>query len=283
MLNKFIIAAIFYFSFNSALFAQKPILSHQIGQFTNAEAFSISQNQFIYVTDTEKNEIYKLDLNGNVKKFIGGYGWSEGSFDNPVDIFATTLNVYVTDMNNDRVQFLDKDLNFISQFNSDRIENPQYHFRYPTDALISQLGDLFILDSDNSRILKFNLNGNFSLEIGNYDAGSFALNKPTKFDISSDLRLFVLDENTIIVFDQFGGGLNKLPINQDAVNLQIEDSFICLTYPDKIAVLNLKSPEKGFSNYFLDLYDSMKDSFVYKDQLFVLTEKTISIYNLPKQ
>lgn len=170
MKEKLIIGA---FLLTSLVFSQELVLDYQIGNFSKAESFSLAQNQFIYVTDSETNEVYKLDLSGNILKFIGGYGWSESAFDSPVDIFASTLNVYVTDKNNDRVQFFDKDLNYISQFGSDRIDNYQYEFRYPTSAVISPLGDLFILDSDNSRILKFDLNGNFSLEVGNYDAGNF--------------------------------------------------------------------------------------------------------------
>lgn len=262
------------------IFAQSPILSHQIGSFANAESFSVSQSDFIYVTDIEKDEIYKLDLNGTVLKFIGGYGWSEAAFDNPVDIFASTLNVYVTDENNDRIQFFDKDLNFISQFSSQNISNPEYDFRYPTSAVISPLGDLFILDSDNSRILKFNLNGNFSLEIGNYDAGSYALRDPIKFDISSDSKLFVLDGDEIKLFDQFGGGLHKFEIEPGAVNLQIQRDVLSISYPNKITLFYLRNKERNKVGYTFDEKDTIKDSFVYKDQLFVLTENTILVYNL---
>ena len=221
-------------------------------------------------------------MKGNVIKFIGGYGWSESAFDNPTDIFATTLNVYVTDKNNDRIQFFDKDLNFISQFGSDRIDDQQYSFRYPTAAVISVLGDLFILDSDNSRILKFNLSGKFSLEIGNYDAGSFALNEPTKFDISSDLRLFVLDGSNITVFDQFGGGLAKMDIGEGANNIQISENIISASFNNKVALFDLISPEKGFTEYQLEEESTIKDALVYKKQLYVLTEHLISIYDLPK-
>lgn len=261
--------------------AQQPILSHQIGDFSSSEAFSISQSGFIYVTDSEKDEVYKLGLNGEVLKYIGGYGWSQSTFDNPIDIFATTLNVYVTDENNDRIQFFDKDLNFISQFSSSDISNPQYDFRYPTSAVISPLGDLFILDSDNSRILKFDLNGNFSLEIGNYDAGSFALSNPLKFDISSDSKLFVLDGNEIKLFDQFGGGLHKFGIDSGAVNLHIQSDVLSISYPHKIKLFNLRNKERNMVDYVFDKQDEIKDAFVYKKQLFVLTENSILIYNLP--
>jgi len=275
---KYILNILIFLSITT--FAQQPILSHQIGNFSNAESFSISPSGFIYVTDSKQNEVYKLNLNGIVLRYIGGYGWSQSTFDNPVDIFASTLNVYVTDENNDRIQFFDKDLNFISEFNSNNIANPQYDFRYPTSAVISPLGDLFILDSDNSRILKFDLNGNFSLEIGNYDAGSFALRNPLKFDISSDSKLFVLDGNEIKLFDQFGGGLHKFPIDSGAVNLQLQFDVLAISYPHKVKLFNMRSKERNMIDYFFDDQDTIKDALVYKDQLFVLTENTILVYNI---
>lgn len=264
-----------------SIFAQQPILSHQIGSFFEAEAFSISQSGFIYVTDSQENEVYKLDFNGTVLKYIGGYGWSQSAFDSPVDIFASTLNVYVTDKNNDRIQFFDKDLNFISEFSSQNIANPNNDFRYPTSAVISPLGDLFILDSDNSRILKFDLNGNFSLEIGNYDAGSYALKNPIKFDISSDSKLFVLDEDEVKLFDQFGGALHKFKIDSGAVNIQVHSDVLCISYTNKVKVFNLLSRENNMADYIIDDRGKVKDALVYKRQLYVLTENTILVYNLP--
>lgn len=258
--------------------AQSIKFEKEIGDFSGGADFSISPNEFIYVTDTERNEIYKLDFEGNVLNFIGGYGWNPATFDEPVHIFASTLSVYVTDKNNDRIQYFDKDLNYLSQLRSDDLRG-DYSFRYPTAAVVSPVGDLFVLDSDNSRILKFDLNGNFTTEIGSYDAGSFALENPIKFDISSDSRLFVLDQNKIKVFDQFGGGLNFIHIDQGAVNINIQLDMLNVVYKNKIILLDLKNPTKRFQEFMLaELYD-IKDAIVYNDRLFVLTPSEILIYN----
>ncbi len=141
----------------------------EIGDFYQASSFSINAAGFIYVTDAGANEIIKLDTLGNELISIGGYGWSESAFDEPVDIFATTLNLYVADKNNHRIQFFDKDLNYLSEFGTNDIDNPDYAFAYPTSCATSNQGDFYILDSDNLRVLKYDLNGNFLIEIGNHD------------------------------------------------------------------------------------------------------------------
>ena len=98
--------------------AQQFELVGEIGEFENASSFFINQTGFIFISDIQRNEISKYDTAGNKIISIGGYGWNESSFDEPVDIYATTLDVYVTDMNNHRIQIFDKLANYSDpQFN----------------------------------------------------------------------------------------------------------------------------------------------------------------------
>ena len=187
----------------SSLLAQSFNFIKEFGNFKESSALSVTQGYNIYVSDTDKNEIYKFDNSGRQISSIGGYGWDIEAFDEPIDIFATPLNIYVTDKNNNRIQIFDRELNFLSLFKTHENEAQEFSFSYPTCAAISTNGDLLILDSDNSRILKYDLNGNYLQQIGNYDAGSYKLNDPVKFSISRDGRIFVLDGNEIFVFDQF--------------------------------------------------------------------------------
>ncbi len=279
MKTKNFVLIVFFILTNSLIFGQNVIFEREFGNFSNAEAFSITPNEFIYVTDTETNEVYKINLTGEVLKFIGGYGWGSSAFDLPVDVFATTLSVYVTDKNNDRIQFFDKDLNYLSELDSDILRSDNA-FRYPTSAVVSPVGDFFVLDSDNSRILKFDLNGNFTTEIGSYDAGMFSLADPVKFDISSDSRLFVLDGRYIKIFDQFGGGLNKIPIEPGAANIHIRSDILLVIYSNKISMLDLRNTGLGMRElFFAELYD-LKDAVVYKNKLFALTSNSILVYKL---
>ena len=152
-----------YITFFSFLFisfsalSQTFIYQYSIGKFKNASAFTITAAGILYVADASSDEIYKLDTLGNNLKDVGGYGWDEGAFDHPVDVFANPLSVYVTDKNNHRIQRFDKDLNFISLLYTRENDNPAERFGYPLSAVTSNQGDLFILDSENKRILKFDL------------------------------------------------------------------------------------------------------------------------------
>ena len=121
---KYLFTIIFCAIFTIVSYSQQYILNGTIGNFRNASSFYVTSAGFIYVTDISSDEIIKIDTLGNKLKDAGGYGWTESTFDYPSDVFATPLNVYVSDKNNHRIERFDKNLNYISQLFTRNNENP---------------------------------------------------------------------------------------------------------------------------------------------------------------
>jgi hypothetical protein len=264
-------------------YAQTLIFSNQIGTFTSAKSFSINSAGFIFISDSTLNEIIKLDTLGNIVKTIGGYGWNDYSFDNPTDIFANTLNVYVSDKNNNRIQIFDKDLNFISQFSTQNSTDTRYIFAYPTCSAVTTQGDLFILDSDNKRILKFNSRNEFQTEIGGFDAGEYSLSNPLNFTISSSGKLLVVDPPSIIMFDQFGNGLRKIKLPLSPININSVFQIISVNNKNQVSLFTSSELETGNINPVIlspGNEDEILDSFVFNKKLYILTKNSISIYKI---
>jgi len=264
-------------------YAQTLIFSNQIGTFTSAKSFSINSAGYIFISDSTLNEIIKLDTLGNVVKTIGGYGWNDSSFDDPADVFATTLNIYVSDKNNNRIQIFDKDLNFISQFSTQNSTDTRYIFAYPTCSAVSTQGDLFILDSDNRRILKFNSRNEFQTEIGGFDAGSYSLSNPLNFTISSSGKILVVDLPSIVMFDQFGNGIRKIPLPLSPSNINSVFQIISVNNKNKISLFSTSELETGNINPVAlnpGNEDDIIDSFVFHKKLYALTKNSISIYKI---
>ncbi len=265
----------------SKITAQSLVYKFELGNFNDANSFSFSAAGFFYVSDSGSNEIIKIDTLGNVLKVVGGYGWSESQFDKPFDVFTNVLNVYVTDYNNNRVQIFDKDLNFISEIkNSDKIE-----FRFPTCAASSNQNVIFILDSDNKRILKLDRNGNLLLTIGDIDAGKFQLSSPIKFCIDTNFNLIVLNNDKLFLFDQFGNGLKKIDLNFTPRNINSLFNLITIINNDKI--LLAKIDDKNEISFFDNLLsfnglDDIQDGLVYNNKLYVLTKNNIQVFDLIK-
>ncbi len=255
-----------------------------IGKFKNASSFNINSAGIIFVADAGSDEVYKLDTLGNYLKDVGGYGWDEGNFDQPVDVFANPLNVYVSDKNNHRIQRFDKDLNFISLLYTRESDDRAERFGYPLSAVTSNQGDLFILDSENKRILKFDLFGHFILNFGGFDGGTYALRKPKQMAVSSANVLFVIDGSSIILFDQYGNGINEMETGADLKAINITFNNLLINTDKLILMSNLRSGEFKFSEIKTDdeLNSPIISSLLFNGKLYILMADQIRIYSLVK-
>ena len=111
---------------------------------------------FVFVADTGNNRVVKFRYDNNNTDgltFIeeaGSTGSGSSRFNEPVGMAVDKCgNVWVADRLNDRVQLLDKDLNF---------KNPLTGFNRPTDvALTPNGGGLYVVDSANNQVQKFTL------------------------------------------------------------------------------------------------------------------------------
>lgn len=258
---------------------QELILLQEIGSFQSASSIAINQAGFIYVSDAGSNEIVKMDTLGNVIRTIGGYGWSASAFDFPIKIFANTLNVYVADRNNDRIQIFDKDLNYLSEISSRKFSNEKAVFRYPLSVSVNSQGDLYILDSDNTRVLRFNFRGEYINEIGGYESSSYVLRNPKCFTINSINQLIVIDGKNLIVFDQFGNLVNRLKLDEEFVNINFSSNILFLIGEKKIVAYDWNSnpPRNSFSNF---IEEKIKDAILFNKKFYVLTEKKLCVYQI---
>jgi hypothetical protein len=276
---KYLILILFIPFFS--IFPQNYHIQYSLGSFKDASSFYMSSAGFLYVTDSGKDELYKLDTLGSVVKDCGGYGWDEGLFDNPVDVFATPLNVYVCDKNNNRIERFDKDLNFISQLSTRNRDNKSERFGYPASCATSNMGDLFILDTENKRILKFDLFGNFIMNFGGFDAGIYALSNPKKFAVSPSNFIFVLDGKRIVVFDQYGNGVSIFNSDYDLESINIIFNNLTVNTKHNILLANLTS-QFSLSEILMEELEEntiIVSSLIFNSKLYVLTPEKIIVYS----
>jgi hypothetical protein len=260
------------------------IYQGSIGKYNNATSFHVNSAGFLFVTDSGNDELYKIDTLGDVYKSTGGRGWAETNFDNPVNVFATTLNIYVADKNNHRIQRFDKDLNPISSLSTRDSDDPSSRFGYPLGCVISAQGDLLILDSENKRILKFDIFGNFIQNFGGYDYGKYSLNNPVGMAGDQNNNLYVIDGKTILIYDQFGNGTGEIRGTEDFFSINIIFNNMTVTSRDKVYYYD---PSKGtgqLENLAIDLNEisgDIKSTLIFNNKLYILTSKEIQIFQKP--
>jgi len=265
------------------LYGQSYIFRESIGNFKDASSFSISSLGFIYVSDAVTNEVLKLDFKGNILKDIGGYGWENAQFDQPVDVFSSPLNVYVADKNNNRIQVFDKDLNLVRVFKSNPVNYSEPVFAYPISVSISDQGDLFILDSDNRTIHKYDINGEFIRTFGGIDAGELTISDPRDLFLDGNKAVYILDGSHIInIFDTFGNSLGITKLEPEIISINGLNRTITLTATNEIFTLD--SVEPGLPAYKLNLLETPDNSLflssvIFDSNLYILTSTKILVYN----
>jgi DNA-binding beta-propeller fold protein YncE len=266
--------------FSTATFCQTYIYDFSFGEFNTASSFYINPAGFIFISDYGTDEVYKYDTLGTQTENIGGYGWKEAAFDDPSDVFATPLNVYVCDKNNHRIQSFDKDLNFISQLSTRERENIDEQFGYPLSCAISNQGDLYILDSENKRIVKFDLFGQFIQNFGGYDWGNYSLSNPVKLAISPSNNIYVLDGKEIIVFDQYGNGISAINTEKEFYSLRIIFNIFTANTSEEIYTANLKSDMQLKKINLVGKPEELNivDTFIFNQKLYLLTDNEILVF-----
>jgi hypothetical protein len=165
----------------------------------------------LYLLDAEHNTLRLYDKTGVLEREVGGPGWLDGQFDRPGGVWAHNgIDVYVADYGNHRIERFDRSLNFVSSFSTRESDNPDERFGYPTDMALSRLGELFICDSENRRIVKVDRFNKVERTFGGFGAGLGRLNAPTMVEVGPGDRVYVLDGARIAVFDAFGNFMRDL-------------------------------------------------------------------------
>ena len=279
-----IFLALLFVFLQSLAIPQTYIYQGSIGAINNASSMNINATGFLFITDSGNDEIYKMDTLGKVFKTTGGHGWSESTFDNPVGIFATPLSVYIADKNNHSIKRFDKDLNPVSSLYTRDNDDPNSRFGYPLSCVIANQGDLFILDSENKRVLKFDLFGNFIQNFGGYDYGKYALSNPKAMACDYNNYIYVADGKNIFIYDQFGNGIGDIKGTEEFTSINIIFNNMTINSKDKIYYYDLSQRTGQLEDIKIDLdntKEEIKSSLIFNKKLYVLTSKEIEIFQRP--
>jgi sugar lactone lactonase YvrE len=114
--------------------------------------YTFNSVEYVYVTDTYNNRIQKFATDGT---FVSSWG-TQGSGDTnlywPVGVAANANGVYVTDLLNNRVLQFDQDGVLLRQL---RLNNGEMIFNWPAGIDVDSSGNVYIADSGNNCIKKF--------------------------------------------------------------------------------------------------------------------------------
>jgi hypothetical protein len=181
------------------------------GPMNGPTRFDVDLYGNIYLLDGQQNMLRVLSPANTLLYEVGGAGWANDQFDRPAGIWARNgIDVYVADYGNHRIQRFDRGLAYVSTFSTRDSEFPEERFGYPADMALSRLGELFICDGENVRVLKVNSASKVERSIGDYRAGKGRLRQPTQIEIGPRDQILVLDGSRVVIFDTFGTYLGEI-------------------------------------------------------------------------
>jgi sugar lactone lactonase YvrE len=194
-------------------------------------AIDVDVNGVITVVDRIACTLRQYSPDGSVLRTMGGAGWGNDQFDQPSGVWARNgIDVFVADYGNHRIQRFDKNLAFISSLFTRNDDKAESRFGYPSSLAVSRLGDLYVCDTENTRIVKFGSASAQAVSFGGYTAGAGRLEHPSVVVCGPSDMVFVLDGGSVKMFDAFGNytGVLPLPEHQTILALAADDAGVAV-------------------------------------------------------
>ncbi len=176
-------------------------------RFNDPAAIALADDGTLFVVDSRNNRIQLFTSEGKFLRSVGGFGFDPDQFDLPVDIWVKSiLNIYVSDYNNRRLQRYDRQMNYLAQLKSNPDWPEEFQFGEVLSCALNSQNDLFILDHQEEKVIKFNRDGQPERFFGTYESGAGELEEAVQMDIFRNRWLLISDAGlkALMVYDFFG-------------------------------------------------------------------------------
>ena len=252
---------------------------NDISMFSAPRGLAISQDDSLYVADSQNHRIVKL-VEGKIVDTWGEYFFVEqdyeegaGKFNEPWGVAVSPDGdyVYVADTWNHRVQKFSAQGEFINQWgNFGQTTTEPFLLYGPRDITVDNTGNVLITDTGNKRVMVYSSDGEYLTQFGGIGFGPGEFDEPVGIAIDHNtgwvyvadtwnqrIQVFIpTPESNYQFLNQwnvsgwYGQSLNNKPY------LAISDEYLYATDPElgRVLVFNL---EGEFQGYFGDIGDSI--------------------------
>ncbi len=168
----------------------------------------------IYVADNLNHRVQVFDRSTHTYQstVAGTQGSGNNELSNPCDIAVDTAGyIYVADTGNSRVQQFNNSGTYIRTYGTTGVPylTDGYHYHGPAGVAVADNGNIYLVESDGTRLIKLNAGGEPQWTIGEPgipgdDNAHFS--DPKDVDIDSSERVYVADtwNHRVQVFDSTG-------------------------------------------------------------------------------
>jgi len=170
----------------------------------------------LFVVDKLNHRVQKFDLKGKFLMSIGRLGSSKGDLNAPTDVALDKKgDIYVADTGNNRIQKFDPSGRFISEWGKFARQGRGAILNRPASVAYSEegFGYIYVLNSEECRVLKFETDGTFVAEWPMHRKGEGALCGPSRIRIEPrKYTVYIADteNNRVVLFDRNGELMGEL-------------------------------------------------------------------------
>jgi tripartite motif-containing protein 71 len=202
------------------------------------QGISFDTNGDLYVIDSNNGRIAIFSSDGKLKNSIGEVGGYPEAFYTPKGIFVSD-KIYAC---NTRTHQL---IGSYGDLGDDPKDLPRgtlaYHFRLPTDVVVADGGEIYIVDSKHGQIKALAQNGEFLFSFGENGSGEGQFNLPEGITLDRQNNIYVCDamNGRIQKFDSQGnflGALNEGLKRPVSICMDNEDKFYVVDAEQKQAI-----------------------------------------------
>lgn len=172
---------------------------------------------FLYVVEELNHRFQKFDVKGSFIFSHGMKGSRNGQFISPSGIAIDLQGfIYVSDKGNNRIQKYTLSGAF-TKWKTESLDRAGLMLQVislsrPSDITVDTPGNVYVLDTGNNRVLKFDKNGNFLLFWGGYGQKESQFSSPEGITVDSQGFVYVADTDNhrVQIFDSEGRMISRL-------------------------------------------------------------------------
>lgn len=179
------------------------------GQFTFPYGITADKNGDIYVADTDNNNISIFTPDGKFKNYFKPVN-REDAINSPSAIRIYDEKLYVPEIQTDRVKIFDLQGNKLFEL---MIPKDQEQLNSPNGIAVDKDGNIYVSDTVNARIVKFDNKGNLSASFnGDSSTSASVMTSPRGIIVDKNGTIYDVDlvSQCLMKFNKDGKFLNKL-------------------------------------------------------------------------
>lgn len=176
----------------------------RMGALKDPSGIWVTEDGVKYVADMERKQIVVF---GNDNRFLRTYGGPD-VFEKPTDVAVYEDTLYVSDMDKHQIFALDKATGAVKRAIGE-LGQKEGQLAKPTHVVVDHNGNIYVNDSFNFRVQKFDPEGKFAKSYGFHGDAVGAFVRPKGLAIDREGHLYVVDAafENVQIFDGETGDL----------------------------------------------------------------------------